>query len=327
MTMLFGRSPSIGTEAARVCLPSTRNAETMKERKSGPLQSLRAVVLLGGSVRPNSLANRLGRSVLDLPIAAGSSLGDYWRQQCAALFHAEHLNSTRIRLLLDRYSLEPSRSDDRVAPLEIETERDPVEYRGTGGVLHDCSGEYDDDDLLLVGSAGQMFRRPIAEIVRTMAGVNADVALISDTGGAPSGLMLVRCRCLRDIPAQGFVDLKEQALPLIARQFNVQVIERSGLVDPIRTCAEYIDALRGRYGMPIGGQCWRDSQDDGEGRRFGIIENGARVHPSASVHDSVILKDAQVEKGAVIIRSVVCGRVRSGQIVADELVPKTRGRI
>ena len=68
--------------------------------------------------------------------------------------------------------------------------------------------------------------------------------MVSHEDGTPSGLMLVSCRALRLIPARGFVDMKEQALPLIAAKYDVRVMHRrrpTGL--PVRSLTDYIQAL------------------------------------------------------------------------------------
>src|SRR5690606_20299334 len=98
--------------------------------------------------------------------------------------------------------------------------RDPVEYRGIGGVLRDLAGDYHRDDYILVANAAQLLLSPLSELATLLAESDADgpadVSLISHRDGTPSGLMLIRCGSLWCIPQVGYVDMKEQALPMIA---------------------------------------------------------------------------------------------------------------
>jgi NDP-sugar pyrophosphorylase family protein len=107
----------------------------------------------------------------------------------------------------------------------------------------------------------------------------------------------------------GYVDMKEQALPRIARDFSVRAVRcrrPSGM--PVRSLESYIRALqqqhmkfaqRGRGAEP-------DPLAESFTRHFSIIEPGAEVHPTAYAHDSVVLSGARVEAGATLVRSVVC---------------------
>ena len=134
-------------------------------------------------------------------------------------------------------------------------ERDKAEFRGTGGVLKDLAGQYDDDDLVLVANAAQLLIDPLSVIAAALDHKRGDISLISHQDGTPSGVMLVRCKTLQEIAQTGFVDMKEQALPLIAQKYDVKVMHcrrPSGL--PIRSLRDYIAALkhyhRRRAGKP-----------------------------------------------------------------------------
>jgi hypothetical protein len=159
----------------------------------------------------------------------------------------------------------------------------------------------------------------------------ASTVVVSHADGTPSGLMLVQCRCLRDLPSIGFVDMKEQGLGIIAQRHVVKVLQRpcpTGL--PVRTHVSYLAALRQHHqdllsqtapGRPA------TRLEDWE-RAFAIVEDGAEVASSAKIHDSVILSGARVEASAVVINSVVCpnATVRRGQVVTDDLVQPGRRR-
>ena len=103
---------------------------------------------------------------------------------------------------------------------------DDGEYRGTAGVLHDLAVKrgFADDDLVLVASAGQLLLDPLAAVARALAAKRADVAIAGHDDGTPSGLMLVRVAALRDVPVEGYHDMKEQHLPKIADTMSVKVL-------------------------------------------------------------------------------------------------------
>jgi len=294
-----------------------------------PLLKLKAFVLLGGAVRPPLLSSSMRRSILDFPIDADHSFMHYWQQQAAALASGIGQDRLRVRVLLARHSIKPRRPD-RTAGISMRIERDPVEYRGIGGVLRDLAGDYAPDDYILVASAAQLLLAPLPELAASLAYSNgdppADVSLISHRDGTPSGLMLIRCGSLWCIPQIGYVDMKEQALPMIAERHRVRVV-RPPLLSaiPVRTLQDYVSALRWRHrGMATAESRFTCSDPFAEDWQpsFRIIEPGAMVDPQARVHDSVILRGARVERGAVVVRSVVGpgGHVRTASTLCERLV-------
>jgi hypothetical protein len=204
----------------------------------------------------------------------------------------------------------------------VSVERDPKSYRGTGGLLRDLAEAYDDDAYLLVANAAQILLQPLPELAWTMAATGGDICAVSHLNGTPSGLLLVRCRCLRSIPEIGFIDLKEQALPLISKNFRASVVYReipSGL--PVRSLSNYIRALS-CYHKSLNGRNFTDPFGEDWETSFSIVEPGAEVESGARVHDSVVLRGGRVEKDAFVAKSIVCPRgvVIRRQTVVDELV-------
>jgi len=296
--------------------------------RSPALRRLRAVVLLGGTLRVTALRGGIDRSVLDLPVEPGRTLLAFWREQCIHLAETLGMRGMAVRLVLDRAASEPRHgwvADQRVM---LVVERDPVEYRGTGGVLRDLAECYDKEDYLLIGNAAQLLRSPLPALAAALAATDAEVAVIAHEDGTPSGLMLARCGCLREIPSSGFIDMKEQSLPAIARRHRVEVVQRqhpSGL--PLHTLADYIEALRRHHGEMSGDGADPAYAEDWK-PIFSLVEFPDDVHPRARIHNSVVLKGGRVEEGAVVVGSVVCpgAVVRRGTMVADELVTANRGR-
>jgi hypothetical protein len=289
--------------------------------RSSSLARLRGFVLLGGSVRQTPLSSALGRSVLDLPIDSGGSILNHWLDQSRAVAKIAGLEKLPVRILVDRASPEPtSASVEHYGTFRVE--RDRSEYRGSGGVLRDLASDYADDDLILVANATQILLDALAVIATALDRKRGDVALLSHRDGTPSGIMLITCKTLREIPATGFVDMKEQALPAIASQFDVKVLHaRRTTGVPIWSLQDYISALRQHHGKKTGRRVGDPLAEDWQ-PTFSIIEDGANVDPTARIHDAVVLKDAVVEANALIVRSVVGpgGSVKRDATVVDEFV-------
>ena len=302
------------------------------------LGGLRAVILLGGTVRPGRLCTAIGRPIFELPLDAGRSILDYWRQQTAALGRSIGRPDLPVRVMVDQNSSETRMAlavtaGADLAPLQLE--RDPQDYRGTGGVLRDLAGSYNKNDLLLVANAAQVLVQSLTACAIAMAerardgGAGADVIVADHEDGTPSGLMLVRCSVLALIPATGFVDMKEQALPAIARSHRVGVAhfaEPTGL--PVRSLAQYVRALRWHARRDAGGSVRDDPFAENLENLFSVVESGATVAADARLHDSVVLAGGRVEAGATLVQSVVGpgGRVRRGDRVVDQVVGSGGGR-
>lgn len=272
----------------------------------GPLAGLRAVVLLAGSVRPNQLRKAVGRFLLELPVDAQRCVMDIWHQQLTDAAVQWGHPRLPVRVIVDRTTALPTNNpwDGRC---DVRFEQDPFEYRGTGGLLRDLACQYGPDDSLLIVNAMQLPLEPIAGVVHAMSKVRGDVVLACRTDGSPTGIMRVRCGALRSIPEVGFVDLNEQALPAIAREYDVRVVRRErpfGM--PIRTLSDYLDAIRAFHRRANAGGTPSNPFTEDWKPTFEVIEERAQVHESAVVHDSVVLSGGRVEAGAVLVRAVVC---------------------
>jgi N-acetylglucosaminyldiphosphoundecaprenol N-acetyl-beta-D-mannosaminyltransferase len=293
------------------------------------LSRLKAVVLLGGAVRATPLSTSIGRSLLDLPLDEHGSVLNHWLNHATELARAVGLEKLPVRVMVDRNSPEPISAAVKYYGT-FRVERDQSEYRGTGGVLRDLALKYDDNDLILVANAAQILLDPLVALTTTLDQRHGDMAIISHRDGTPSGIMLVSVKTLRLIPETGFIDLKEQAMPLIAQNFAVEVLHRrrpTGL--PIRSVNDYINAMRYYHMRKAGRSTLTDPLAEDWQPSFGIVEEGAVVDRTARVHDSVVLRGGVVESGAVLVRSFVCpsGLVRKDKVLVDEFVkPVTQGR-
>lgn len=293
---------------------------------TGRLPRLRALVLLGGSVRPSPLSLATNRSVLDMPLDDGGSLLNYWLRQSVDLAAAAGMASLPVRVMVSHNAPEPTGAHEKFIG-SYRVERDRSEYRGTGGVLRDVGQQYDDDDLILVANAAQVLLDPLPIIAAALDRQGADIAMVSHEDGTPSGMMLVTCKALRLIPATGFVDMKEQVLPLIASKFDVRVLRRHRPTGaPIRSLEDYVQALRLHHRRRSGKAVLTDPLAEDWSATFSIVEPGATADGSARVHDSVVLAGATVEPGAVLVRCVVCpgAVVRRDTTEVDRVIRPTR---
>src|SRR5258706_670716 len=274
-----------------------------KRPSSRPLAHLRAMVLLGGSVRPGLFGTAIGRLVFQLPLEANCTILDSWAKEARELASlAEQVVS--VRVMIDKAAAQPLLIANGN---NVEIERDPFDFRGTGGVLRDLASQYSPDDFLLVANAAQILCEPLADLASNLAAMGGDVSIVSHVDGTHSGLMLVRCGALNSIPAEGFVDMKEQALPAIAKEHRVTVLHRRHpSAVPVRTLGDYITALRQHHQLQAGkiaslhpfAETWEPA--------FSIVEEGATVDPSAKVHDAVVLRGGRAEAGSVAGQSIVC---------------------
>ncbi|WP_428939613.1 hypothetical protein [Fontivita pretiosa] len=302
---------------------SGRGAALFKHQPSARvLLRLRALILLGGGVRSSEFVEAVRRSLLDLPIDSAHSLLDLWQAQAAMEVAYAGLPRLSMRVITNSAVPRPRPDAFRVA---VSLEHDPYEMRGTGGLLRDIAEAYADDDFIAVANANQILFEPLAHLLAGLEATGAEVSLAAQEQGACGDVLLARCGSLRVIPRVGFIDLKEQALPIIARQATVKVLHRPRRIAmPVRTCADYLSALRAYH---------LHSPGDPQSARphafvedwqpvFRIVEPGAEVDASARIHDSVVLRGARVERGAIVARCVVCpgAVVRREQVCVDRLL-------
>ena len=286
--------------------------------------SLRAVVLLAGSVRATDLSRSVGRSLLDLPLGLGETVLSSWRARVEAFAARVGCSELPVRVLLSRAGLPPQvHGCFQRAPVTVEQDR--AELRGTAGILRDLAESYDDGDRLLVANAAQVLTEPLEELAAELLDPGADVGLVAYDDGTPSGLSAVRCGALRSIREKGFVDFKEQVLPaLAAAGKSIRVARRArGSGIPVRTLDGYLEAVRACTRTAAGRPVDHDPFDEDWFPTFSLVERGADVAPGATIHDSVVLAGSHVGQGAVVVRSVVSGVVPPGAVVADRIVGHT----
>ncbi len=294
--------------------------------------ALRAFLLLGGAIRPTPFRSAIRRSILDMPLENGRRILTHWQQQAAELARAEGIGLLPMRVLVDNVSFAPAAALPHEA-CHVSVRRDNGDYRGTGGVLRDVAEEYDDDDYLLVANGAQILTAPLIDMVSALYETESDVSFVAHQDGTPSGLMLIRCAALRIISPNAYVDMKEQALPEIARRFKVTHIDhRRSTGVPLYTHQDYVNGLRwwhqhrlmqpGTHADVLTRLASRESHQS----TFSIVEPGATVEPGARLHDCVVLRGAHVAQDAVAVRCVLCpGSVlKAGEAAVDQLMKPGR---
>lgn len=302
-----------------------RNESTLLGRG---LKRLRSVILLGGKVRESPLSIAINRSRLDLPLDETGTILNHWLTQCDELARRANLENLTVRVTVDQTSHEPTTIDPRFASM-VRVERDQSSFRGTGGLVADLLQDYQDDDLVLVGNAHQVLLDPLWAIAAALDHKTGDFTLISHRDGTASGLMLLSCKTVRQISRVGYVDLKEQALPMIAKRHDVRVVHcRQPTGMPLFTLADYITSLQHHHRRREHRRARSNPLNEDFTRHFAIIEPGAKVASDAYLHDAVVLKDATVESGAAIVRSLVCpgAMLKRGRMVNDQLVSLANGQ-
>lgn len=280
----------------------------------GDLSALRALILLGGSIRPTDLSRGIERSPLDLPIDDRHTILTQWARAADSLCHLTGATSLAARVVLNHQAAAP-----KGVPHGVSVEREPAEFRGSGGLLRDLSSQFAPDDLILVANAAQVLLEPLAPAVAELATVIGDVRILAHADGTPASVMLIRAGVLGTLGAVGYMDLKEQALPkLAASGAVVRVAMRARAIGmPVRTGESYIGALHALHCIRAGRPLAADPLEENWASTFTIAEADTRVDPTARVQDSVLLAGARVGPGAVVVRSVVGPR---GVVAARDAV-------
>ncbi len=328
-----------------------------------PLDKLCRVILLAGAVRSSPLVSATGRSVLDLPVTSHQTLLDIWTENLTSLaamigrplevrllldrstprpvarrhWRAADVESGGLADVANGLrgasktggttngasGGEAAGPADEAGVVDFTIECDPFEYRGTGGVLRDVTQDIDDGSYVLVANAGQLLLEPLPTLVSEIAGVGGAVCIVGHQDGTPSGFTLVQCGALRRIPTLGYIDFKEQALPVIARSEEVRVLNRSAATGMrVSTTEEYLAALRQHHATLAGRPETADDEMESWRSMFGIAEMGSTIESGVRLHDSVVLAGARVSAGAVVVRSVIAPGARVGRnaVITDRLV-------
>lgn len=269
-----------------------------KPRLAPPL--LRGLVLLTGGMLPTPLELVCGRPPLSMPVASHPTLLDHWLAHAHELPHTLRTRDFALHVVGDVRGAEQASS---TGPVQLH--QDPGEARGPGGALADFVRTFEDEDRLLVVTGHWLLHASLTRLCLRLQQAGGDAALLMQGGREFAGLMLITCRSLRHVPAVGYCDLKEQWLPRLTSSCRVMgVAIREKLMNPMRTAGQYLSALA--LAKPGGS----------------IVEDEARVAPTALLQDAVALRGSVIEEQAVVARSLVCqgAVVCGGDEVVDAVV-------
>jgi hypothetical protein len=302
-------------------------ASHRRKRTNTGKSEIGAVVLLAGGTGLNDLARAAERSVLELPVSQSETLLSLWRDQLEQTLVRPGVPAADVRIVggaLIRY-------EDRNCSdlLNIAHDHDPHELRGTGGILHDIAEDYPDESFLVVAGASTILLEPLNHLVAELMSARSDVAFFAHEDDTAPNLMLIRCNALRQVADVGFIDLKEQVLPVIASAGTVTVIRRqSPVAATMRTAQEYLRTLRLYHRLGNAKvTSFSSAFDEKWESTFSIIEAEAKLDGTASLHDSVVLASARVGRNATVIRSIVlpAAHVPAGATVVDQVVRPRSG--
>lgn len=256
------------------------------------------MALFAGAVRPTPLLKATARNVLDLPLLDGQTIGGRWQ---AALDGVS--SSLPLRILTDTKSPAPASTDNGRTTVEP----DDVAFLGTGGVLRAAAKGH--EGKMLVATGGSVLTVSLAEVLDDLIALDADVALLAEHDGTPTGVMLVSADVMRSMPGAGYMDFKEQCLPGIAKRHRVRVARAAAggrVCLPVRDREQYLAALSHLSG----------------GTPFRVVEPEAEVSPTSRMRDAVVLAGARVGDEAVVARSILGpgALAPAGQVVTDAIV-------
>jgi UDP-N-acetylglucosamine transferase subunit ALG13 len=290
--------------------------ESNREKGRGPLlRSLSCIVLLDGAVTRRTFSRSIGRSTLELPISDGRTVMDHWLDVVDQLRRLLGQPELCCKVVVGHNAKPPQlRSRDTAAGVVVE--RDPSDFRGTGGLLHDIAKTHEPDEAFLVVSAGQILHPTFFDAFNTATAAACDAAVLIAEDESPTSCVIATRRALDAIPPLGFIDLKEQGLALMGKSHRVRVIStHKPIASSIRTPSEYLAALRLLHGGVT-------SLDEEGTSSFSIVEAGAAVAESASLHDAVILAGGRVDSRAFVASSIVCtsGTVPTGGEAISKIV-------
>lgn len=277
-----------------------------------------AAVLIGGGLHASPLAERCGRSPLEMPSSDTGNILDVWSSVLdGVLGEDDSHDEIPKRWLLQRSEDPPLRMSAKAARA-FRVVADRAILRGPGGALRDAVDPFEDDQLVLALEASCVPHQSLADAI---AGASIDperpATVIRGQGTQGITLLVLRVDAIRRLPAAGYVDLKEQSLAKLCRGGppGFTVVDRLGS-SRITDRAGYVQLLRELATTSL--PSWQPG--------FALVEKGAYVSPEAAFFDSVALDGARVAAGSTVIRSIVTAgaAVRPGESFTDAVVTSSR---
>jgi len=280
-------------------------------------QKIGRAVLLAGGPKPAPLAERAGRSVLDLLITPTSTALGCWIDRISAL--GDRLDEGFV-LTVVHDSRVPRPTDPSGCGFEVNIVVEPATFRGPAGVVLDMVVDEPPETLVLIAEAQRYVGVDLEPMVAEHESRGADITVAANDDESPAGLYLVRRSTLNLVGEVGFTDLKEQWLRTAVDQgLNVWChrLASPGAM-PIRTLKQLVGAAFVANGWGEN----RSGPDEKPGRGRSVIAQGAVLAPDAAVLHSIVMADARIGSGAVVARSLVLpgAEVDPGAEVVDAAI-------
>ena len=286
------------------------------------------LVLLAGGVAPSPLSRILGCSLLDLELAPGRTLLEWWcgHGLGGSAGPTPDVCTGPVRTV--RGSGSPAVRATPSDAARISHLVDRTGPRGSAGALRDACEDDAPDTTIVAAEASSIVFAPIEPLLAAHATSGADVSLVATTTGRLAGLAFLQRSALDRVKARGYVDLKEQLLPIVRHD--------GGHVRVLTIDDRDVVRIHDRRGLlAASGRVLADgAHADGlfeTAARSEVIDRAAlpamrsvaaQIDPDATISGSVVLAGSKVGRGAVVARSVVApgAVVEPGQVVLDRIV-------
>lgn len=300
------RIPAEAMARAARGMTNTLPTSSLSDRAETAHKFDTVMILCGPAARASELS-RLGRPPGLLPIDFAARNNVQRTLQAVTPFVAGDDPVSRIRILVEQKADVSSWPD--VCPIGRYV-RDQAAFRGTAGVLKDACADLSPDDRVLVVSGGEVLEGNLHPIVAKVGQIEGDVVLCRDAKHRPVSIWSIRAGCLEDVSSVGYSDFKEQVLSQLARRCDVRVLtlpSSEGRFHWLRDLGDYLGCVR---------------EITGGSPQFRVCEEDVEIADGALVVDSVLLKGARIQAGAIVARSVIGAGVviPSGRRVIDQVV-------
>jgi hypothetical protein len=294
-------------------------------------QGIDALILLAGGLRPSPLVQSVGISVLDLPLRTDETVLGRWIKRLEKTLTDQ---PNEVQLTVVAYtsnSPQPSLPPPTPHIPALRFVCDQTGLRGPAGTARDLCAALPGDATVLLAEAARYVVSGLDELIQVHHTAGVDTTVARNPDGTPAGVYITQKRVLDLVPAEGFIDLKEQWLNQVVDSEKVVQVHTYGheASVPLRTWEQYLQAVRRQREPEQGGnRPLRFSARFGQAPNdTSLVMPGSTIAPTATIIDSIIMPDSVVEDGAVVVRSFVGSgvTVHAGDTVVDATLSIVRG--
>ncbi|HBS29688.1 MAG TPA: hypothetical protein DEB06_09625 [Phycisphaerales bacterium] len=281
--------------------------------------------MLAGAQRASALLEGAGCSVLDLSVSPTHTVLGLWVQRLLGIRPASR-DGLEVRIIHDERTPGPI-IEAETGDLRVTIRKESREFRGPAGIVKDECAGLDPDALVLIVEAARLPGCPLLPLLEDHARTGAAISVAANPDRTPAGLILARADTLGLVPANGFMDLKEQWLQrALGAGYDIRTarLPEPGMV-ALRTREQFLEAVRRLNALADPLETVDEAAaalEPGGANRRSILSRTATIAPGAVVVDSVVMEHAAVAAGAVVVRTLVCPRavVRPDSVVTDAVV-------